>query len=262
VTDDVLNRVDLRNPSVETTADHNSARRTLPVLDTAVKAELMDRYSLFPTPLFVYNVPNVEELNRELAKRLSTEAAASSGVRRANVGGWHSLPDLASRDDACYRTLMKIIVDHVGGTYSALLSNKANATGVSWTFGTQAWAMVMRDGDYTVLHDHGDAHWSTTYYVDAGDADLDHSPQSGALAVLDPRRGGRPLPGLETGSTFTIQPRTGMLVVFRGGFSITCTRIEASVRESLSRATSSCPRRAADSQNAYVPQMFADVIRR
>ena len=32
----------------------------------------------------------------------------------------------------------------------------------------------------------------------------------------DPRRGGRPIPGLESGATFTIRPRTGMLVVFPG----------------------------------------------
>src|SRR5437660_152668 len=80
----------------------------------------------------------------------------------------------------------------------------------------QAWAMVRRNGDYTIAHDHGEAHWSTSYYVDAGDANLERTPDSGALAVLDPRRGGRPIPGLESGSTFTIRPRTGMLVVFPG----------------------------------------------
>ena len=67
-----------------------------------------------------------------------------------------------------------------------------------------------------IAHDHGEAHWSTSYYVDAGDADLEHTPESGALAVLDPRRGGRPIPGLESGATFTIRPRTGVLVVFPG----------------------------------------------
>jgi hypothetical protein len=75
--------------------------------------------------------------------------------------------------------------------------------------------MVMRQGDYTVLHDHGEAHWSATYYVDAGDADQ-RSPESGALALVDPRRGGRSIPGIESGSTFMIRPRSGMLVVFPG----------------------------------------------
>jgi len=176
----------------------------------------MDRFALFPTPLFVYDVPNVDVINRELGELLRAEAQGSPGVHRANVGGWHSAPDLAHRQEPCYRAVMKVIVDHVGATYSKIVSATGLATSPPWSFAAQAWAMVMRNGDYTIAHDHGDAHWSTSYYVDAGDADLERSPDSGALAVLDPRRGGRPIPGLETGSTFTVRPRTGMLVVFPG----------------------------------------------
>ena len=176
----------------------------------------MDRFALFPMPLFVYDVPNVEDMNCELGERLRAEAQASPGVRRANVGGWHSPPDLALRPDSCYRAMMKMIVDHVGDTHSKIVSAKGLAQSPPWRFAAQAWAMVMRNGDYTIAHDHGEAHWSTSYYIDAGDADPERTPDSGALAVLDPRRGGRPIPGLESGSTFTIRPRTGMLVVFPG----------------------------------------------
>ena len=55
----------------------------------------MDRFALFPTPLFVYDVPSVADMNRELGERLRAEAQSSPGVRRANIGGWHSTPDLA-----------------------------------------------------------------------------------------------------------------------------------------------------------------------
>src|SRR5438046_878464 len=84
----------------------------------------MDRFALFPTPLFVYDVPNVEDINRELGERLRAEAQASPGVRRANVGGWHSPPDLALRPEPCYRAMMKMIVDHVGETHSKIVSAK------------------------------------------------------------------------------------------------------------------------------------------
>jgi len=83
-------------------------------------------------------------------------------------------------------------------------------------YGAQAWAMVMRDGDHTVLHEHGEAHWSAAYYADAGDADPARHPTSGVLGFVDPRRGGRSLPGLESGTTFEVRPRSGMLVVFPG----------------------------------------------
>jgi uncharacterized protein (TIGR02466 family) len=175
----------------------------------------MDQFALFPTPLHVYDVANVEAMNSELAQRLQAESEASPGVRRANVGGWHSAPDLALRAEACYQMLMKVIVDHVSTTYAKIAAAQGIAAPPS-RYAAQAWAMVMRSGDYTIAHDHGDAHWSTTYYVDAGDADLARTPDSGALSVIDPRRGGRPIPGLETGATFTIRPRTGMLVVFPG----------------------------------------------
>ncbi|HTS21062.1 MAG TPA: putative 2OG-Fe(II) oxygenase [Casimicrobiaceae bacterium] len=170
---------------------------------------------LFHTPLSVYDVANVEDMNRELRERLSEEARTTPGMRRSNAGGWHSPADLALRTEPCYRAVMKLIVDHVGATQSKAVA----AMGLPpspWRVAAEAWAMVMHNGDYTIAHEHGDAHWSSTYYVDAGDADLERSPDSGALAVLDPRRGGRPIPGLDPGSTFTIRPRTGMLVVFPG----------------------------------------------
>jgi uncharacterized protein (TIGR02466 family) len=177
----------------------------------------MDRFALFPTPLFVYDVPNAEDMNRELGERLRAEAEKSPSLRRANVGGWHSPPDLSLRTEPCYRALIQIIVDHIGATHSKIASTMGLPPPPPSRCATQAWAMVMRNGDYTIAHDHGDAHWSTSYYVDAGDADFERTPDSGAFAVLDPRRGGRPIPGLElSGTTFAIRPRTSMLVVFPG----------------------------------------------
>ena len=175
----------------------------------------MDTFSLFSTPVFVRDLAGMDEINHELSERLQLESRKSPGVRRANVGGWHSPPDLASRSEQCYRDVTRITINQLGEMYSALLGGRGPNMG-SLQFGVQSWAMVMRHGDYTIPHDHGDAHWSTTYYVDAGDADMERSAESGALALVDPRRGGRPIPGLESGSTFLIRPRTGMLVVFPG----------------------------------------------
>jgi uncharacterized protein (TIGR02466 family) len=172
-------------------------------------------YALFHTPLSVYDVGGAEDMNRDLRECLCKEAETSPGMRRANVGGWHSPADLALRADPCFRAVMKVIVDHVGATQSKVEVAMGRSP-TPWRVAAEAWAMVMRNGDYTIAHDHGDAHWSSTYYVDAGDADLERTPDSGALALLDPRRGGRPIAGTDPGSTFTLRPRTGMLVVFPG----------------------------------------------
>jgi uncharacterized protein (TIGR02466 family) len=109
---------------------------------------------------------------------------------------------------------MREVVDAVGATVAAL-ANDAGVTELpAFRYAVTAWAMVMRAGHYVTTHDHGDAHWSAAYYVDAGD---DRPAPSGRLAFLDPRRGGRTIPGITLfPSMFDLAPRTGALVLFPG----------------------------------------------
>ncbi len=173
----------------------------------------MHAFSLFSTPVAVFDVERMEETNRELVARLGEEESSQPSWQRANVGGWHSVPDLSQRSQPCFRHLMQVVVDHVTMTVQALARDVGRPL-PPYRWGVQSWAMVMRDGHYVTPHDHGDVHWSVAYYVDAGDA----APEpSGQLAFLDPRRSGRTLPGVELfPSVFTIQPRTSALVVFPG----------------------------------------------
>lgn len=178
---------------------------------------LMDRFSLYSTPLFVFDIPAMQEANRELSARLLAEAEHSPGLLRGNQGGWHSVPNLSQRPENCYQHVMRTIVSVVGGALDHLSSERGIERVPAYRYGLLAWAMVMRDGDYTVLHDHGDAHWSLAYYVDAGDTDPLPAESSGLLAFVDPRRCGRPLPGVDLfPSTFTVAPRTSTLVLFPG----------------------------------------------
>ncbi len=158
----------------------------------------------------------MEEINRDVTARLVAESVARPSVRRSNVGGWHSQPDLAVRPEACFRTLTQYIVARVRETANGLAQETGQGM-PAMRIGVHAWAMVMRSGDYTIPHDHAEAHWSTVYYPDAGDADEGMHPDSGLLAFVDPRHGGRPIPGLDLiGKTFTARPSTGRLLVFPG----------------------------------------------
>jgi hypothetical protein len=86
-----------------------------------------------------------------------------------------------------------------------------------YRFGVQAWAMVMRHGDHSIVHDHCESHFSVVYYPEVGDADLERHPDSGKLCFLDPRRGGTVISGIDLfPSQFAITPQTGQLVVFPG----------------------------------------------
>ncbi|MEO8158666.1 MAG: putative 2OG-Fe(II) oxygenase [Betaproteobacteria bacterium] len=158
----------------------------------------------------------MDEINRELTACLVAESVSRPSLHKSNVGGWHSQSDLALRPDAYFRTLIQHIVTRVRETADGLARERGQQL-PAMRIGAHAWAMVMRDGDYTIPHDHADTHWSTVYYADAGDADQTAHPDSGLLALIDPRHGGRPIPGLDLiGTTFTARPETGRLLVFPG----------------------------------------------
>jgi uncharacterized protein (TIGR02466 family) len=185
------------------------------IVDAMVEPSLA--VALFSTPIVVLDLPGMADVNAEIAAQLLAEERTVPSWQRANVGGWHSVPDLSRRPQPCFQTLMRAVVDAVGANVAAL----AHAVGVPelpvFRYAVTSWAMVMRDGHYVVPHDHGDVHWSVAYYADAGD---DLPPPSGRLAFLDPRRSGRTIPEVELfPSTFEIAPRTGALVIFPGWLS-------------------------------------------
>ncbi len=188
-----------------------------PIGNATRDAPLASHVPLFSTPLSMYeSSPDMDQVNRDVTARLVAESIAVPSISRSNVGGWHSQPDLALRAEPCFRALIQYIVGRVRETVDSLARERGQAMPVM-RMGAQAWAMVMRNGDYTIAHDHSDTHWSTVYYPDAGDADEEAHPDSGLLALVDPRHGGRPMPGLDLlGATFTARPQTGRLLVFPG----------------------------------------------
>lgn len=177
----------------------------------------MDYLSLFSTPILVLRVDDTEELNSTLANQLVLESREQLGIERSNVGGWHSLPDLSTRDDVNFQELMEMLVDGIQVGLGEFARRTGAHTWPEYHLGLQAWAMVMNKGDYTIPHDHAESHISGVYYLDAGNVDQDVQFNSGLLAFQDPRGGLSHIPGIELyPSTFTVQPQTGVLVLFPG----------------------------------------------
>lgn len=167
----------------------------------------------FTTPIVAFDLPDMAGVNLALTELLLAEERSVPSWQRANIGGWHSPPDLSRRGHPALQHLMRGIVDHVAMNVGALAA-AAELTPPSYRYGVTAWAMVMRNGHYVMPHDHGDSHWSVAYYVDAGD---DAPAPSGHLAFVDPRRTGRTIPELELfPSTFDVPARTSTLVIFPG----------------------------------------------
>ncbi len=177
----------------------------------------MDRSTLFATPVWSFADAADAERDRELAGRLVAESEQTSGSARSPGGGWHSAPDLTQRREACYEDVLRGVVACVGAAFRDLAQDQGPAVDRRYRFAVQAWATVLRHGDHLPVHDHADAHFAAVYYPHAGDADLAMFPDSGKLCVVDPRRGGTAVPGVELfPSQLAIAPRSGLLVVFPG----------------------------------------------
>ena len=177
----------------------------------------MDRFALFNTPVLVHDIEGMEDVNRDLSRLLLAEAESSPGFQRSNVGGWHSVPNLSQRREACYQSLMQQVVRHVRITFDEVAAAAGKTSEINYRYQIHGWAMVMNDGDYTIVHDHAEAHWSLAYYADAGDSDYDKYPMSGHIAFIDPRRGAASIPGIDLFPTsFAIKARTSSMVIFPG----------------------------------------------
>jgi uncharacterized protein (TIGR02466 family) len=173
--------------------------------------------ALFSTPVFTFLDPVDADLDRELTRRMVIESEQSPGIARSNSGGWHSVPDLSQRAEACFQTLMQRVVARVQAVFFELARGLEAPVDLRYRYGVQAWAMVMRHGDHTIVHDHSESHFSVVYYSDVGDADLARHPDSGKLCFLDPRRGGTVISGIDLfPSQFAVTPQAGQLVVFPG----------------------------------------------
>jgi uncharacterized protein (TIGR02466 family) len=177
----------------------------------------VDAVALFETPIFTFPDAGNPELDAELTRRMVAESDRAPGIARSNSGGWHSVPDLSQRPDACYQDLMQRVVARVQEAFFEIARIRDAAVVQRYRYAVQAWAMVMRHGNHALVHDHAEAHFSVAYYPDAGDADLALHPDSGKLTFVDPRRGGMVIPGVDLfPSQFAIEPRTGLMVVFPG----------------------------------------------
>lgn len=175
----------------------------------------MSQLDLFATPVSFFDLPDMESINRAVTAQLVAESQTVPSVHRSNVGSWHS-PNLAMRTEPHFRDLINTIRARVSESV-ATLASKNNIALPPMRVGVHAWAMVMRNDDYTIPHNHSEVHWGTVYYADAGDADLTRHPESGALVLMDPRQSARPMPGLDlTGSIFSVAPKAGRLVIFPG----------------------------------------------
>lgn len=166
------------------------------------------RLNLFPTPLIIDEIENSEALNAELERAILKRMNADSGIKRSNVGGWHSNTDfLKWGGPAASR-----IREHA---LKLATANTTTARGAELRWAIVGWANVNGPGAGNAPHIHGGNYWSAVYYVKVGEG------EGGRLRLHDPR-----LPALRMHSpvlrftdagpeiTYQIRPKAGQMLLF------------------------------------------------
>ena len=165
----------------------------------------------FATPVIGYRWPDADRLNAALREAiLRAERERPGMAQRSNMGGWHSGLDFLDWPDPPVRELRR----RVERMAQALLQGSAPDPAAR-IFRLDAWANVLRQGDYHGPHNHSNAVWSGVYYVASGAPAADR-PGAGELELLDPRTGINmaPFAGEAFDRRVRITPAAGLMVCF------------------------------------------------
>ncbi len=173
---------------------------------------------LFPTPVVFAELPDSDRINADLRAVIEARTATHPSANHSNLGGWQSSWDLADWGGSSAGEVLA----HARAVANRMTCDRqGKAVNVDWQL--NAWANVNRTGHGNEFHTHPGSFWSGTYYVDDGGIGEDPS-LGGEFEIQDPR-GIAPamyapllafnLPGgLAAGSSETIPPKTGRLLMF------------------------------------------------
>lgn len=171
---------------------------------------------LFATPLIEVRLPGADRLVSELKQAILARRAASPGVRRSNIHGWHS--DIGMLDwggEAAIELARETM--QVCGRFT---SDVNAAQGQSrWQMGMEMWANVSPAGASNQMHAHPGSFWSASFYIDdGGDAEdgffVAQDPRFPMIRMVAPDLVFTDETGEKQMSQFRVRPEPGKLVIF------------------------------------------------
>lgn len=189
-------------------------------LDIAAQAAKAE--GAFETTLITANMPNAEAVNASLRAIVLERMQKDQGVRRSNVSGWQSAPDMLSGRWGGPASIEVVQLALATCNRFSIDLKMTDTPRFEWT--ADMWANVNSRGASNNWHVHPQAFWSAVYYVDDGYGGATDSDAGGELVFQDPRfpmnrmfssdlvfrsPDGRP-----QDFTRTFRPQTGMLVAF------------------------------------------------
>ena len=127
----------------------------------------------FPTIFYIKDLPNPEGLNSYLEKHIVEWSNQDKGVEKTNVNGWHSKTDMHHKKE--YEPLTKELFQMQNEIIQEQRLDMKPKLG-------NMWANINYPDGYNQTHLHPNSLFSGAYYIKA-------SPNSGKLALMDPRPG-------------------------------------------------------------------------
>src|SRR3982751_5431771 len=122
----------------------------------------------FPTPVIFDELPDAEDLNRELETAILGQQKRDAGLTLSNRNGWQSKRDFPQWAGEAGRR----IVEHATRLASEHTGHGPNRPPPSWNVDT--WANVSASGGFNMPHIHGGTFWSAAFYVRSGAGEGGH----------------------------------------------------------------------------------------
>ena len=164
----------------------------------------------FATPVIIDRPPNAAELNGALEPIILARRQSHPGMRRSNIGGWHSDTGFLGWGGAAAQALAQRVIALAGAHTTDLLAPEEKHP---WLI--EAWANVSETGAANAPHSHPGCYWSAVYYVRADEGEggelILHDPRMPGLAMQAPDLRFRNAGGEQMVKT---RPTTGMLILF------------------------------------------------
>lgn len=168
----------------------------------------------FVTPIWSCVWDDCAEVNAGLRRMIMARAPAEGRKHRSNVGGWHSEQDFLKWGEPEIGQLVEWIKTGINAVTRATNGLEEAAAG---EFFIVAWASVLYEGGYNLVHDHNSYAWSGVYYVDTGDETPGHD-LAGQIEFIDPRNaiGSPKVPGDPFKHKMRFKPAAGRMLMFPG----------------------------------------------
>src|SRR5258708_260991 len=144
---------------------------------------------LFATPLVLFDVPQAAALNAELRQLIVQREKSHPSMKKTNIGGWQSSPDMDRWGGAPALRLLAFGRNLANRSTADREGNAGRGPHPGYfavTWGANMWANINRSGQRNEFHSHPGAFWSGVYYVDDGGIDADPA-LGGQLELMDPR---------------------------------------------------------------------------